>query len=69
MYPIPSLKSSGKLIGRELTDAIDRLVLLRIQFAAGDTTPKLAEDIELTKRDITDALLAMDAREGIYCVE
>lgn len=54
-----------KLIGRELTEEIDRLVILRI-VEHSVPTPAGKERIELCKRNITDSLLAMDARKGVY---
>lgn len=60
------------LIGRELAEAIDKLIVLRLysvgqpNAGSGSPSPELLEDIELVKRDITDALLEMDSRKGVY---
>ena len=60
----------SKLIGRELADAIDELIKIRIHEHSaaehGSDWPVSADDSEVVIRQITDALLAMDARPGIY---
>ena len=62
----------SELIGRELVEAIDQLIITRVaEFAYhSDHRPDLIrvhkDDAELIKRKITDALLAMYARKGIY---
>lgn len=61
-----------QLIGRELTDEIDILIQARIERREADricveeTTQALDERIEICKRNITDSLLAMDVRKGVY---
>lgn len=60
------------LIGRELVEAIDKLIVLRLcsvgqpNAGSGEPSRELIDHIELTKRDITDAMLSMDARKGVY---
>ena len=54
-------------ISRELADAIDRLIYLRIvQREANEESEvaKLAERIEIEKREIADALKLLDHRSG-----
>lgn len=50
-----------KLTGRELVDEIDKLIIARIKHF---TTKQ--DEVEVIKRNITDSLLAMDARKGVY---
>lgn len=59
------------LIGRELTEDIDILIGLRIQehdllVAGAEKIGSVKDDIEVCKRNITDSLLAMDSRRGVY---
>jgi hypothetical protein len=58
------------LIGRELVEAIDQLIIIRIAEYQYDKDNYLAkthrDDAELVKRKLTDALLEMDSRKGVY---
>lgn len=60
------------LIGRELTEEIHKLVKIEIlmnEYKGSVPTPRFSkyqDDMEMCKRNITDALLAMDARKGVY---
>lgn len=51
------------LIGRELTEEIDKLIQLRMEDGLIGLNTNA---IEVCKRNITDSLLAMDARRGVY---
>jgi hypothetical protein len=59
-----------ELIGRELAEALDELIKLRVRehekCKHGDDHFIYREEGELLIRKITDALLAMDSRRGIY---
>ena len=60
------------MTSRELADAIDQLIILRVEQQTVRGKPELwgaAEDlIELRKRQIADALKRLDHNGGVYAV-
>lgn len=60
----------SELIGRELVEAIDALIQLRIKQHSKDEHSSFQligrDDAEMIKRILTDAFLAMDSRKGVY---
>lgn len=51
---------------RDIVDALDGLIKIRIRQSMGNDLPVLNEECELIKRRIVDYLLVSDGRIGVY---
>lgn len=53
------------MTSRELTEAIDKLITLKIEQHLFYNAPRYNEEIEVTKRAIADAFKELDHRPGV----
>ena len=51
---------------RDIVEAIDNLICLRIMGPGSDSAPVFYDKLELQKRRITDYLLVTDPRAGVF---
>lgn len=56
----------SQLIGREIVLELERVVELKLGLELEPENPQLRDQLEMSRRRLTDAFLAMDSRKGVY---